>query len=188
MKTLKISLLVAVCVTFVACGASKKSQTASVPKGETEIVLPCGEFKTDADFFRGIGQGQSRDASTAREKARMNANSELASSISVMVKRVAERYVNDSGQSPADYAEVFESITREVVEQQVSNTIVACSKMTTTQDGMYKSYMALEADKNKVLAAMDARMAADKKMETLYNREKFREQFNAEMAAFDNGR
>ena len=172
-----------VSVLFVSCGSSKPAQITSV-NHETEVSVPCDDQFTDNNFFRGMGIGQSKDLNTAREKARMNANQELATGISVLSKRVAEKYVNDAGQKPADYAETFESLTREVVQQELSNVRVSCNKTTRTQDGMYKVYMAVEASKDEVFSALDRKADADKKLETLYNREKFRQVYNQEMDDF----
>lgn len=172
-----------VCSLLYSCGSSKKVSVVDTNR-EQVVEVPCSELRTDENFFRGFGIGQSKDLNTAREKARMNANAELASNISVFVKRVAEKYVNDAGQSPADYSGTFESMTREVVSQQMSNIATACNKTTQTQDGMYKVYMAVEAPKGEVFEAMDRRAEGSKKLETLFNREKFRKTFDEEMSAF----
>lgn len=164
-----------------ACGGPKPLTAVAQ---EVEITVPCDDKKTDKEYFRGLGVGQSKDLNTAREKARMTANAELAGSISTLIKGVAERYVNDAGQSPADFSETFESMTKSVVQQQISNLSVACNKTTRTQDGMYKVYLAMEAHKDAVFATLEKAAAADKKLETIFNREKFRKNFDAEMEAF----
>lgn len=164
-----------------ACGGPK--QIAAVAN-EQEVAIPCDDKKTDKDFFRGLGIGQSKDLNTAREKARMTANAELAGSISTLIKSVAERYVNDAGQSPADYSETFEAMSKSVVQQQVSNLTVCCNKTTRTTDGMFKVYLAMEAAKDAVYASLEKNAAADKKLETIFNREKFRKSFDAEMETF----
>ncbi len=170
-------------ILLISCGSSKP-QHITTANHETEIVVPCDDQFTDSNFFRGQGIGQSKDLNTAREKARMNANQELATNVRVLSKRVAERYVNDAGQKPADYAEIFESLTREVVQQELSNVRVSCNKTMQTQDGMYKVYMAVEVDKTTVFDALDRKAEANKKIETLYNRETFRHIFNQEMDDF----
>ncbi len=170
------------CGLLAGCGTTKPAQITQVNK-EVDVVAPCENFVSDAEFFRGVGFSQSKDLNTAREKARMNANTEMAGSISSLIKRVAERYVNDAGQKPSDFAQSFESMGHEVVKQQMSNITIACSKATMTTDGMYKYYMAVETRKDQVFAAIDRNAEADKKLETIYNREKFRKHFDAEMAA-----
>jgi hypothetical protein len=50
-----------------ACGGPKSIAKVA---GETEVSVPCDDKRTDAQFFRGLGVGQSKDLNTAREKAR----------------------------------------------------------------------------------------------------------------------
>ncbi|MDR2813203.1 MAG: hypothetical protein LBB79_00880 [Prevotellaceae bacterium] len=164
--------------------SSCSPKSVAVAAGEKEVSIPCDDKRTDKEFFRGLGIGQSKDLNTARDKARMNANAELAGSITTIIKQVQERYVNDAGQKPADYAELFEGMTKQVVNQQISNLSVACNKTTQTVDGMYKVYMAVEASKEEVYKTLEKDFESEKKLETLFNREKFRQSFDAEMADF----
>jgi hypothetical protein len=173
---------IAVCAGVAVSGCKPTSLAKAA--GEKEVSVPCDDKRTDKDFFRGLGIGQSKDLNTARDKARMNANAELAGSISTTIKQVLEKYVNDAGQSPADYAETFEGMTKQVVNQQISNLSIACSQTVQTTDDMYKIYMAVEAAKNEVYKTLERDAAGSKKMETIFNREKFRTKFDAEMEAF----
>jgi hypothetical protein len=185
MKVKKIMFFTAALAGLVAVSSCKSSapSVASV-QGEKEVSIPCDDKKTDKDYFRGLGIGQSKDLNTAREKARMNANAEMAGSMTTVIKSVSERYVNDAGQVPSDFSETFEGMTKQVINQQINNVSVACNKTTQTQDGMYKVYIAVEANKEEVLKAIERDAMANKKIETLFNREKFRENFNAEMEDF----
>jgi uncharacterized protein (UPF0333 family) len=185
MKT-KMYLVVAIAaigMMIASCGGPKSVAKVA---GEKEVSIPCDDKRTDKDFFRGLGIGQSKDLNTARDKARMAANTELAGSITTLIKQVAERYVNDAGQKPADYAETFEALSKQVINQQISNLIVACNKTTTTSDGMYKVYLLMEANKEEVFKALERNASSQKKLETIYDREKFRKNFDAEMEAFAN--
>ncbi len=178
---LAAAALVMAGATLSSCGPKSVATAA----GEKEVSVPCDDKRTDKDYFRGLGIGQSKDLNTAREKARMAANAELAGSMSTLIKQVAERYVNDAGQKPADFAETFEAMTKQVVNQQINNVSVACNKtMKTQDDAMYKVYMAVEANKEEVYKALEKSAESNKKLETLFNREKFRQNFDAEMAEF----
>ncbi|MDR1023358.1 MAG: hypothetical protein LBL94_08840 [Prevotellaceae bacterium] len=183
MKKSFILIAVAAFAVGTVCSSCSPKSVVAVA-GEKEVSVPCDDKRTDKDFFRGMGIGQSKDLNTARDKARMNANAELAGSITTIIKQVQERYVNDAGQKPSDYSELFEGMTKQVVNQQISNLSVACNKTTTTTDGMYKVYMAVEANKEEVFKALEKGFEAEKKLETLFNREKFRQNFDAEMADF----
>jgi hypothetical protein len=179
-----VFLMLMMTVTLLSCGGSKPLLVTQA-NNEVEILVPCSDFFTDKSFFRGQGVGQSKDLNTAREKARMAANTELAGSISTLIKQVSEKYVNDAGQSPADYAETFEALSKQVINQQISNVTVCCNKTVRTQDGMYKVYAAVQADTKNVFDAVDKNAAADKKIMTLYDREKFRANYDAEMDVFE---
>ncbi len=178
---------VLVAAALVMAGATLSScgpKSVAAAAGEKEVSIPCDDKRSDKDYFRGMGIGQSKDLNTARDKARMAANAELAGSMSTLIKQVAERYVNDAGQKPSDYSETFEAMTKQVVSQQINNVSVACNKTMQTQDGMYKVYMAVESNKEEVYKALEKSAEANKKLETLFNREKFRQNFDAEMADF----
>lgn len=180
-----IVAILTVGVLMASCGGPKQAPSVVQLNQETEVSVPCDDKVTDKEFFRGFGVGQSKDINTARSKARMAANTELAGSISTLIKRVAEKYVNDAGQVPADYAETFEELGKEVIQQQLSNVSVACNKTVQNQtDKMYKVYMATEARRDEVFATLERNAAANKKLETIFNREKFRKHFDEEMAAF----
>ena len=163
-----------------ACGGPK---SLTKVEGEVEIIVPCDNFYSNSELFRGQGVGQSKDLNTARDKARLAANNELAGGITLVIKAVTEKYVNDAGQSPADYGETFEQMIKQVVSQQISNITVACNKTMKTKDGMFKVYMATEVSRTAAFEAADRIASKDKKLETIYDREKFRETFNAEMEA-----
>jgi hypothetical protein len=166
--------------TLSSCGPKSVTQVA----GEKKVTVPCADKTTDKDFFRGFGVGQSKDLNTARQKARMAANEELAGSMTTIIKSVLERYVNDAGNVPADFSQTFEGMAKQVINQEINNLEIACHETTQTQDGMYKYYIAVQASKKDVLEKLERQAAADQKLETLFNREKFRQNFDAEMADF----
>lgn len=180
-----VTLLAFTAVLTASCGSSKQVPITKVNQ-ETEVLVPCADYYTDADYFRGQGVGQSKDLNTAREKARMAAATELAGSMRTWIKQLSEKYINDAGQVPSDYSEIFESLTRQKVDEQISNMAIACNKTVRTTDGMYKVYLAMEADRRKVFEAFDRALATEKKVETLYNREKFRAVYDSEMESFKN--
>ena len=71
-----------------SCGSKIK-----VPKGETEMVLPCSEFKSDKKTFRVYSFGESADMNVAKKKALSNAKTELAGMVNSTMKVVADNYV-----------------------------------------------------------------------------------------------
>ena len=76
-----------------SCGGSKEVAT---PKGETEIILPCSEHKSDKNTFRIYSFGESLDQAVAKKKALSNARADLAGMISVTMKAVGDNYVKST--------------------------------------------------------------------------------------------
>jgi len=164
-----------------SCGGSKKAADPSFGK---EINVPCNddEFHTDAKYFRGTGNGISSDLSTAKSKARIDAQTNLSRSISTTMKSVADRYVNERQVGDAsEFEQKFEQMTREVINQELNNVEVACSKTLQMKDGKYQVFQALQVPKDQVLNNIKDRISKDQKLQLDYDKMKFEQVFNEEM-------
>lgn len=164
-----------------SCGGSKKAPDSSFGK---EINVPCNddEYHTDAKFFRGTGNGISTDLSTAKSKARIDAQTNLSRSISTTMKSVADRYVNERQVGDAqEFEQKFEQMTREVINQELNNVEVACSKTLQMKDGKYQVFQALQVPKDQVLNNIKDRISKDQKLQLDYDKMKFEQVFNEEM-------
>ena len=96
-----------------SCGPKTKA-----PKGETELILPCSEFKSDRKTFRVYSYGESADAMVAKKKAISNARSELAGMISTTMKVVGDNYVKSMEvNNVEEVLERFEENGRTVINQ-----------------------------------------------------------------------
>ncbi|MDR0711223.1 MAG: hypothetical protein LBF67_02600 [Prevotellaceae bacterium] len=73
-------------------------------------------------------------------------------------------------------------MTKQVVNQQIGNLSVACSKTMSTSNGMYRVYTVVEASKEDVFKTLEKNVSSQKELETLFNRERFRKDFDEEMA------
>ncbi len=164
-----------------SCGGSKKAADPSFGK---EINVPCNddEYHTDAKYFRGTGNGISTDLSTAKSKARIDAQTNLSRSISTTMKSVADRYVNERQVGDAqEFEQKFEQMTREVINQELNNVEVACSKTLQMKDGKYQVFQALQVPKDQVLNNIKNRISKDQKLQLDYDKMKFEQVFNEEM-------
>ncbi len=167
--------------TLASCGGSKKAADSSFGK---EINVPCNddEFHTDGKNFRGTGNGISSDLSTAKSKARIDAQTNLSRSISTTMKSVADRYVNERQLGDAsEFEQKFEQMTREVINQELNNVEVACSKTLQMKDGKYQVFQALQVPKDQVLNNIKDRISKDQKLQLDYDKMKFEQVFNEEM-------
>jgi len=163
-----------------SCGGSKKASDSSLGK---EVNIPCSdeEFHSDAKYFRGTGSGISQDLSTAKSKARLDANTNLSRSINTTLKAVADRYVNERQIGEAsEFEQKFEQMSREVVNQQLNNVETPCSK-TLQKDGKYNVFTALQVPKDQVLNNIKDKISKDQKLQLDYDKMKFEQVFNEEM-------
>ena len=186
--TNKISLIAVLLITAFAvssCGGSKKvdKDTAERTGGFHELKLPCADKgKSDKKFFRASSVGHSRDLATSREKALLMTKQRLAALISSTLKSVTERYVNEMEAGDGnDFAQTFENLTRDVVKQKLTDVTITCEKTGQKDDGTYETYMALEVNKDDILNGISSGVSRDKKMETLYDKERFKKTYEEEM-------
>ncbi len=178
----KASLLVlsiAAVVAFTSCGGTKSAGGSKFK----EIEIPCADKgRSDANFFRASSVGTSRDLATSKEKALMLTKQRLASLISSTLKSVSERYVNEMDAGGAtEFNQTFENMTRDVVNQKLADIAIVCEKTGQKEDGSYETYMAIEVAKDVIYNGIDKGISRDKKLEVMYDREKFKEKFDEEM-------
>lgn len=164
-----------------SCGGSKKAATDDGLG--TEINTPCSdnEFQTDAKTFRGTGIGTSQDQGTAKTKARLDANRNLAEGINVTIKSVTDRYTNELEVGEAsEFERKFEDLTRQVINQEMNNVAVVCQKMF-NKDGKFTCYIATAVDKDQILNNIKESISKDAKLKLDYDKMKFEQVFNEEM-------
>lgn len=186
-----IAMLVISALAISSCGGSKKidKDTAERTGGFHELKLPCADKgKSDKKFFRASSVGHSRDLATSREKALLMTKQRLAALISSTIKSVTERYVNEmEAGDGSEFAQTFENMTRDVVKQKLTDVTITCEKTGQKDDGSYETYMAIEVDKDVILNGINAGVSRDKKMETLYDKERFKKTYEEEMNKMGEG-
>ncbi len=179
-------MLALVSVMIIGC----KSKKEAPPKGEVEVVVPCSgpDFFTTSKFFRANSIGESQDQVTSKRKALSNARAELAQSIQTTVKTVTDNYVNSREMNNREEVEErFESLNREVVDQTLSGIRTLCEKLMKTQEGTYKTYIAIELSADELVAKYNERLSKDERLKIDYDYEKFKETFEQEMNKLGNG-
>lgn len=177
-------LIVAFAGTLVIACKSTNSKVKNPPKGEVEVVVPCSgpDFFTNSKFFRANSIGESMDQVTSKKKALANARAELASSIQTTVKAVTDNYVNSREMNNKEQVEErFEQLNREVVDQKLTGVRTICEKLMKTEDGAYKTYIAIELSADELVAAYNEKLSKDERLKIDYDYEKFKETFDKEM-------
>lgn len=187
MKRLTFILVAVLAVAGLSsCGGSK--EVAKQDAGQRQEVFdPCGDKgMSTPEFFRASAMAASTNQSASVDKAMTLAKQRLASGIETKVKNVTENYMNDmEAGGGSEYAASFESMTRTVTNQTLRDVAVTCKK-TFQNNGQYETYIALEVSKDVILNGFDQGISRDKKLEVIYDREKFREKFDSEMNEFKN--
>jgi hypothetical protein len=182
----KVTLFVlslAAVVTLTSCGGSK-----DITKGRKELTIPCSDKgRSDKEFFRASTVGKSTNLAMSKEKALTLTKQRLASLISSKIKSVTERYASDMDAGGAsEFAQTFENMTRDVVNQQLVDVKIICEKTYEADGGGYETYMALEVSKDAIYNGIDKGISKNKKLEVMYDRAKFKEKFDEEMSKLDN--
>jgi len=172
--------------TFTGC----KSKKDIAVGGEKLIEVYCSgpDYRSDKNYFRANSIGESSDQVVARKKASSNAKADLASLIQTVIKGTTDNYVNSREfNNVEEVEEKFESLTREVLNQQLNNIKVICEKQTMTKQGRYKTYLAIEMSVDALEEALHNKLSKDKRLKVDYDYEKYKETFEKEMDKLDSG-
>jgi len=182
---LKFLIFIAIVLTTVSCSKKKKTtETQPKPVGEVVINEYCSgdQYYSTKDAFRSTATGESLDRETAKKKARSNASSELAKTISATLKIVGDNYVNSTEfNNKEEVTETFQEMARTVVDQEIRGCVEICEKLTQRPDGVYVSYVALELSGSKIAESYSNSLSQNEKLKADYNYEKFKETFEQEM-------
>jgi hypothetical protein len=84
--------------------------------------------------------------------------------------------------------ERFESLTREVINQKLTGVKTICEKTTKTDEGKYKTYIAIELAGDELMNAMNERLSKDAKLKIDYDYEQFKKTFEEEMKKLEEER
>ncbi len=187
MKNLSISSFVLFALAGAMMFGCKSKQ--KLPKGETEVNIPCSgsDFFTNNKFFRANSLGESQDLVASKKKALSNARGELAASIETTVKAVTDNYLNSRElNNKEEVEERFEQLNREIVNQRLQGLKTICEKQVKTNDGTYKTYVAIELSADDLVSSYNERLSKDERLRIDYDYEKFKETFDKEMDKFSN--
>ena len=106
------------------------------------------KYQSNNRFWRSTGFGSSKDQQIARQKAMLEARKNIASEISTNMRAVADQYmksaeINDKEES----LKSFESLYREVLDQNIADVRVHDQKSFKQEDGSLNTYVAMEVRK-----------------------------------------
>jgi hypothetical protein len=178
--------LILTSTTLISC-----SSTISLAKVEEsrEVKLPFSEreYKSNNEFIRARANGESRDLQGGEMIARHNAEGVLANTIGTTIKGVTEQYFqNTSDNNSNDFSKKFESTTRTITNEAVSNIKVVDTKTLRKANGVYDTWIVIEISKKSLLAGALKAMSSQNAFKLESDQAKFRQIFDQEMAKLDN--
>ena len=181
-----IASMVLASITLVSCSSSIALTKVDDSR---EIKLPFSEkeYKTNAEFLRARANGESRDLQGGEMIARHNAEAVLANTIGTAIKGVTEQYFqNTSDNNSNDFSNKFESTTRSITNEAISNIKIVDTKTLKKANGVYDTWMVIEVSKKSILAGTLKAMSNQKAFKLESDQAKFREIFEQEMSKLDN--
>jgi hypothetical protein len=180
---LKIMALVSLTCAVLAISCSKSRRATRKTVGVELKELPCEEeTKSTKKYFRAHGIGESQNLTTAKQKALLNAKQTVASIINSTLKSVTDNYVNErTFGKDSEFEAKFENMTREVVKQKLTDIEIICQKNTSMKDGTYKSFYAIQIDKDVIVNNIHNGISKEAKLQIDYDKMKFEQKFNEEM-------
>ncbi|MCX7987009.1 MAG: hypothetical protein N2662_08725 [Bacteroidales bacterium] len=150
-----------------------------------EIDIPCKkEGLSDSQHFRASGSAKSRDMASAKDKSLLIAKQTLASLINSTIQSVSNNYTSSTSEKNS-FKEIFETIIRETVNQQLKNVSITCQKVNQTKEG-YEVFTAVEMSKIKLIDAISTSIGSDESLKSSFDEQKFRDIFEAEMKNISN--
>lgn len=188
MNMKKSLFVITLAITLVSCGAKKAAVPATPYGQETEVVVPCAEFKSDNQALRAVASADAPNMQIAKDKAAVAARANLATAAQAFVQRVTERYaesydVNES----ADAKGRYQDMTRQLAAKLLENSTVICDKLTKSTDKegktMYHAYVAIELLKEQVAKDVEkglTQISKDDKAQIDFDADKFRTIFEQE--------
>ena len=171
-------------IAITALAGCKGTKQLAKTTGAQEITVPFSEskYKSDKDFFRAKQMGKSPDLATAKKIALQNAKAEIAGSIKSLVKRVTDQYTNQrTVGNKQDFENKFEELSREVVDQTLTDVKLMDEKIFKETDGSYSYWTAIEVSKQAILDGVSNKISKNEKLQLDYDKKKFEDVFNSEM-------
>lgn len=189
MKKLIFSMLIVAAATSISCSSSKKvvETPAPVPSGMVEDVIPLSgpQYRGDAEYYRAVQNGLSKERSMAQKIAMQNCRQELASAVQADVQAVIENYAKNQDTSMTnEHKTQYQELAYTVINQRMTDVQVVDEKIYREANGEYRYYVCLQIPKKSIAEAIEEKLANDAKLNLEFDREQFKKIFQEQMAAF----
>lgn len=149
--------------------------------------LPCSgdKYMSDKDYFIANNSAKSNDPGLAREKALLISKQRLSGLISSRLKSATDRYINERGfKDRAEIEQKYENLTREVINQTLTDVQIICEKQTVLPDGDYQVFIAIAVSREDILNNMEKGLSSNEELKLDYDKYKYEQIFNSEMETY----
>lgn len=148
--------LVVLAIVIVACSSGTLGKKVNEP-------FTGSSYMSNNRFWRGTGKGVSSQDNIARNKADLDAKSQLAGQVNTTMKQVADQYLSDTGnERAADIADKFQSLVRQVMNTDITDLRkIGERKYFNDKTKEYSVFMAYEIKKNAMLRFMKRQAKVD---------------------------
>jgi len=185
----KISIiLISLAIMTISYSCKSTKEVAQKPGDEVIIEQYCSgpEYFSDNEYIRANDIGESMDLSTSKKKAYSSARAKMAADIQIMVKTVNENFVNSREyDNVEEVLEKFQSLTYEVVKQQLNGIRTLCEKVTKTTNNTFRTYVAIELAGDELVSTIGAKISKDAKLKIDFDLEQYKKTFNKQMEEFE---
>jgi hypothetical protein len=166
-------ILISILLIGYACKRQKNIESTSI---EIKTPLDNKNNKTDKNYFRSVGYGESYNLNNAIEIAKSQSRSDISRQVNVIIKDVIERYNNEIDNENGN---MYQSLSRQVSISVLKN-IKEKDKylLQDKKTKKYKYWVVLEVNKNDVIHIYNNNI---KNQNIKYNKEKFENIYNDEI-------
>lgn len=185
----KISIiLIGLAIMSISYSCKSTKDVAQKPSGEVLIEQYCSgsQYFSNNEYIRANDLGESMDLSISKKKAYSNARAKMAADIQTLVKTVNENFVNSREyDNVEEVLEKFQSLTYEVVKQELNGIRTLCEKVTRTSNNTYRTYVAIELAGDELGSALGAKILKDAKLKIDFDLDQYKKTFNKQMKEYE---
>ncbi len=189
MKKMIFCMMIAFAATSISCGSSKQvtETPAPTPSGMVEEVIPLSgpEYRGNAEYYRAVQNGLSKERSMAQKIAMQNCRQELAAAVQAEVQAVIEAYAkNQNTGVTSEHKNQYQELAYSVINQKLTDVQVVGEKLYRESNGEFRYYVCLQIPKKAIAEAVEEKLANDAKLNLEFDREQFKKIFQEKMASF----
>lgn len=186
---LSIIIVLAAFSSLTSCRSPKPAVAEHT--GAIELTIPFSgpEFRNSATHFRAVQSAQSPNIAGAKQIALHRAKQQLASNIQSLMKSVTDNYTQQRDiANVIEFNSKFESLSREVTNQQLHQVNVMDEKLFLEKDGNYTVWVAIEMPVKPLLLEFESGISRDQALRQDYDKMLFERIFDEEMEKLENQR